>query len=271
MRGIAYSFAAVLAIACGLPANAASVLAPHRAVYDIALHDASDRSGITAVTGRMVYEFNGSPCEGYTVNFRFVTQIDSDETSRLTDQQTTTYESADGQTFTFSTKSYVNSQLENEVRGTATIGDGSTIVDLVKPAKNRIELERTMFPTQHMFDLLKRIEGGETFYETTIFDGSDGADEVMTTTVVIGRQGSNAPGDPEMEAIGGLKGERYWPISIAYFGEPEERGEGLPVYRIAFKLYANGVTRSILMDYGDFSMTGQLVGLEIFEHKADCG
>ena len=40
---------------------------------------ASDRSGITGLSGRMVYEFNGSPCEGYTVKFRFVTQIDTGE------------------------------------------------------------------------------------------------------------------------------------------------------------------------------------------------
>ena len=46
----------------------------HRAVYDLALDKASDRSGIIGLRGRMVYEFNGSPCEGYTVNFRFVTQ-----------------------------------------------------------------------------------------------------------------------------------------------------------------------------------------------------
>ena len=41
------------------------------------LDKASDRSGITGISGRMVYEFNGSACEGYTVKFRFVTQIDT--------------------------------------------------------------------------------------------------------------------------------------------------------------------------------------------------
>ena len=65
-------------------------LAPHRAVYDLALSEATDRSGITGLSGRMVYEFNGSACEGYTVKFRFVTRIETSEVSRLTDQQTTT-------------------------------------------------------------------------------------------------------------------------------------------------------------------------------------
>ena len=66
---------------------------PHRAVYDLELDSSSERSGIEAMYGRMVYEFNGSPCSGYTVGFRFVTQLDTGRSVRLTDQQTTTYES----------------------------------------------------------------------------------------------------------------------------------------------------------------------------------
>ena len=63
-------------------AAAARMLAPHRAVYDLALDKASDRSGITGITGRMVYEFNGSACDGYTVTFRFVTRIDTGDTTQ---------------------------------------------------------------------------------------------------------------------------------------------------------------------------------------------
>ena len=85
MRAMRIAF---LAVACcrpfssSLPAFAAQLLAPHRAVYDLALDKASDRSGITGITGRMVYEFNGSACEGYTVTFRFVTRIDTGDTTQ---------------------------------------------------------------------------------------------------------------------------------------------------------------------------------------------
>jgi hypothetical protein len=50
------------AAAVGLASAGASAqtLAPHRAVYDVALKDASDRSGITGMNGRIVYEFQGS-------------------------------------------------------------------------------------------------------------------------------------------------------------------------------------------------------------------
>lgn len=252
------------------PALAGSPLAPHRAVYDIDLDAASDRSGITGVQGRMVYEFNGSPCEGYTVSFRFVTQIDTDGSSRITDQQTTTYEDAAGKSFSFATKSFVDRRLDREIRGTANIDSGKTSVDLVKPDETNIELEKTQFPTQHLVDLLERANRGETFYETTIFDGSDGADQVMTTTVIVGKQGETKTGDPEIPAINDLKDENFWPVSIAYFEPTSDGGEELPVYRIAFKLYPNGITRSIFMDYGEFSMKGKLVDLSVFENSTDC-
>ena len=84
--------------ASGATAASANILVPHRAVYDLELKDASDRSGIAGMYGRMVYEFNGSACEGYTVSFRFVTQVDTGEEVRLTDQQTTTFEDGEGNT-----------------------------------------------------------------------------------------------------------------------------------------------------------------------------
>ena len=164
------------------------LLAPHRAVYDLALDKASDRSGITGITGRMVYEFNGSACEGYTVTFRFVTRIDTGDTTRLTDQQTTTFEDAEGKTFSFVTKSFVDQNLDKEIRGTATRDGKGVKVEIEKPEQQSIDLATTQFPTQHLVDLLDKADIGDTFYETSLFDGSEDADRAMTTTVIIGKQ-----------------------------------------------------------------------------------
>jgi hypothetical protein len=247
-------------------AYAASVLAPHRAVYDLELQDASDRSGITDIAGRMVYEFDGSACEGYTVNFRFVTQIATNEVSRVSDLQTSTYEDASGDHFSFVTKSYVDSQLDREIKGSATRNGDSIEVDLDKPEHRTLELQRTQFPTEHLQELIDRAQKDETFYETTIFDGSEDADKVMTTTVVIGDKAPIDTGDPEKGAMDSLSGDRFWPVDIAYFDL--SKGEELPSYRISFKLHENGVTRDIIMDYGDFSMKGRLVDLAMYERDA---
>ncbi len=248
----------------------AVALAPHRAVYDLVLDQASERSGITGITGRMVYEFNGSVCEGYTVSFRFVTRIDTREVSRLTDQQTTTYEEGDGKLFSFVTKSFVDQNPDREVKGTATIGQDGLKVDLDKPAENELDLDRTQFPTQHLIELIGKANQGETFYETTLFDGSEDANKVMTTTVIIGKEESAASSDPEMPAISPIQQEPYWPVDIAYFDLSTQEGEELPEYRISFKLHENGVTRDLTMDYGDFSMKGKLVNLSMFDAPKPC-
>jgi hypothetical protein len=246
-------------------ASALPFLQPHRAVYDLSLDKASDSSGITGISGRMVYEFNGSPCEGYTVKFRFVTQIDTSDNSRLTDQQTTTFEDAKGKTFSFVTKSFIDQALDKEVKGTATKEPKGVVVKLDKPQKATIDLASTQFPTQHLEELIDKAQKGETFYETNLFDGSEDADKIMTTTVVVGKPSVAEKDDPELPALNKLADDKYWPVDIAYFDESKKgEGEELPEYRISFKLHANGVTRGLTMDYGDFSMTGKLVDLSLF-------
>lgn len=271
MRAKRLAFLGLAASAAFAPAaaQAASVLAPHRAVYDLELDRASDRSGITDITGRMVYEFDGSACEGYTVNFRFVTQIDTSELSRLSDLQTSTYEDASGDHFSFVTKSYVDQKLDHEIKGSATRDQDGIEVDLDKPDQRTLELERTQFPTEHLLDLIERAEGSETFYETTIFDGSEDADKIMTTTVVIGNKAPVEAEDPEKAVMASLGEDRFWPVDIAYFDLSNGTGEEVPSYRISFKLHENGITRDIVMDYGDFSMKGQLVDLAMYERDQE--
>lgn len=247
------------------PTFAAAPLVPHRAVYDLVLDEASDKSGITGLSGRMVYEFNGSACEGYTVKFRFVTQIDTSENSSLTDQQTTTFEDADGKTFSFVTKSFTDQTLERELKGTARREADGLKVEIEKPEPNSVELEGTQFPTQHLVELIGKANTGENFYETSVFDGSEDGDEVMTTTVVVGKKEPVEKSDPEAPALAGLAKEKFWPVDIAYFDEATEGGEEVPEYRISFKLHESGLTRDLVMDYGEFSMTGKLVNLALFD------
>jgi hypothetical protein len=250
----------------------AGTLIPHRAVYDLSLEKASEHSSITGIAGRMVYEFAGSPCDGYTVTFRFVTRIDTEEASRLTDQQTTTYEDGEGRNFSFVTRAFVDEELNSELKGSARAEPDRTVVSIEKPQKQELTLEPTHFPTRHLNELLANARKGETFYESTLFDGSEEADKVMTTTIVIGKPGKASAGDPELKAMGALAGASFWPVDMAYFdlGEEGADGEELPTYRISFKLYENGMTRDLVMDYGDFSMTGTLVDLATFEAPEGC-
>jgi hypothetical protein len=257
--------AAIPIFATGAPVKA-QPLAAHRAVYDIALDEATDRSGIVGMTGRIVYEFQGTKCDGYTTNFRFVSRIRSASGDRLTDQQTTTYEDGSGDLFRFVTKTYVDEKLDHELSGTATHEDDALVVELKKPDREELVLDTALFPTAHIEDLLERAEAGETVYEKRIFDGSEDGDRIMTTTVILGPEKTGINGDAEN--AGPLRDEPYRNISISYFDASNDAsGEALPEYAIAFKLYRNGVTRDLAMDYGDFSLTGELTELEMLPQE----
>lgn len=261
-------FSGVCLAAPEATAASVSMLAPHRAVYDLELKDASDRSGIKSLKGRMVYEFNGSACDGFTTTFRYVTKIDNGEAERLTDQQTTTFESADGKDFEFLTKNFVDKAIDQETRGKATLGDAGLTVEVTKPLEAKYELGKSFFPTTHLVDLLSRAEKGETFYETQIFDGTEDADRTLTTTVILGAK-NKAANEGEDKDVTALVGADYYPVSISYFDPKSEGGEETPIYQIGFKLYENGITRDLVMDYGDFVLTGKLVDLKLFD-KPDC-
>lgn len=267
---MAFGSAAVLAgllstTASGMAQPAgASALVPHRAVYDLELANSEERSGISGVYGRMVYEMNGSACDGFTVNFRFVTRIDTEEFSRVTDQQTTTYEDLRAGTFEFVNRSFVDDALDSETRGTARRTDDSIDVEMEEPEETSLALDRALFPTDHMIELIAKAKAGERFYQSHIYDGSDDGDKIMLTTTVIGTPREPEAEDAEAEQAGPFANEAAWPVTIAYFNEAET-GDGVPDYQISFKLYENGLTRDLEMDYGDFVLRGTLTGLEVFD------
>ena len=245
-------------------AGVADALIPHRAVYDLELQDASERSGIDSMFGRMVYEFNGSACSGYTVGFRFVTQLDTGGSVRLTDQQTTTYENLEEGTFRFLTKSYVNEKLDTEVRGTAKSESEGTAVDLTTPKRARLTLDHAQFPTAQMISLIEKAKNGERFFQSHLFDGSEEGSKVMLTTSVVGSPKVSNDGETDLAATGDFADLPTWPVTIAYFDETKTDDE-TPIYRISFKLYENGITRDLIMDYGEFALKGTLASLEVFE------
>ena len=241
-------------------AGASEALLAHRAVYDLVLKNSTDRSGIDAMSGRMVYEFNGSACDGYTTRFRLVTRIVTGGESRTTDQQTTTYEDLRSRQFRFDTRSFLNGEPDKEVRGSAHGTPTATEVDLTMPAARHLKLPHSEFPTEHMLEMIRHAGSAETMYQSRIFDGSEEADQAPLTSMVLGGKEKAATGEGG-SGLSALRGETFWPATVAYFDD-SGKGDETPSYRIAFDLYANGVTRDLTMDYGDFVLHGTLVKFE---------
>lgn len=254
-------------VTTGAAAQGLSGLVPHRAVYDLELKDAAEKAGIKSMNGRMVYEFTGSECEGYKVNFRFVTQAEIGEEKRVSDQRSTTFEDIAGGRFEFESQSFTDDRLDKEVQGMAEDRKDKVSVDLMSPSEKQIDLQPSRFPTEHMLEVIKTARSGKHFFEARVFDGSDNGDKAVYTTTVVGSPTAVQPGDPDAKSAGKLEKEKTWPVTIAYFND--EKVDGVPTYSMSFKLYDNGVSRDLTMDYGDFALSGRLVKLD-FLPEAKC-
>ncbi len=246
-------------------------LTPHRAVYEMTLDDARSASGITGIDGRMVFEFSGSQCDGYTLNMRMVTQMtDSQGQTNLTDLRSSSWEQGNGQKFRFQSAQYLNDKLGDITMGRAVRNPPDRTVQVRLSQPNRAELNlsgQVLFPTQHSLALLDAARDGERLLQAQIYDGSEKGKRVYETTAFIGKP--VGAGTEQLEVSAKEKGLAElisWPVSIGYF-EPKA-GDLTPSYQIDFRLYANGVSRELLIDYGDFSIHGTLTSLEYLKDEA---
>jgi len=248
-------------------------LLPHRAVYDLSLIKASDRSGITGMNGRIVYEMTGSKCDGFSVRFRFLTEVQTARKSFTNDQRTTSFEGGDGRSFSFVNQSYLNGQLEQELRGRANRDAEKISVKITKPAPANVVLDDAIFMTEHMGVLIDAAQEQQSIVAAKLFDGSDKGDELVDTTAIIGKK------RPEVIQIEGepdkvsqmFKDQSAWPISVSYFSTAPsaEQGEKLPVYQVSFIMHESGVSRSLKMLYDDYSLKGDLKQIE-YLNKTIC-
>lgn len=267
--GLKLALGGIIAFLLSFSASVAMAedLIAYRGVYDLQLENMTEKSGITGLTGRMVYEFSGSKCEGYTTQFRFITQVDMKEaSSRMTDQQTTSFESADGHHFRFASKNYLDQEETKEIVGAAMLSSKGVEVKISRPEEETYKLKSAEFPIMHTRQIIKNALAGKHFFQARLFDASEDANALTETTVIIGKEKKGQP-DRETRIMGSYGNDPAWPVTISYFND-NDSGDGLPVYRTSFLLYKNGITRDLFMDYGDFSLRGRLVHLDILNDKA---
>ncbi len=244
--------------------------APHRAVYDITLERAASGSGVVELAGRMVYELNGSRCEGYTQNMRFVTRIVSqDGSEQVSDLRTSSWEDGAGKRLRFNSEQYRDSKLQESAAGDARRPDngGPVDVEMSKPEKNHITLDAgNLFPMQHSEALLMAAESNQKQLYVGLYDGSEKGEKVYQTSAWIGakRVGDATGGVPP-----GLAQVPSWPVSIAYYDQGKGNKDELPAYELSFRFFANGVSNEMVIDYGEFAVKGQLKDLKYFT-KSEC-
>jgi hypothetical protein len=251
------------------------LLAPHRAVYDLKLSKSHGSRGVEAVRGRILYDFSGNACEGYELKFRQVSELDSGEgQAALSDLRSSTWEDADAKKFRFNSENLFNEQQTDSVDGHAERNAKSVAVSLSKPKEKTISMPGgAVFPTEHMRRIIAAAREGKSVLEFPVYDGSETGEKLFNTLTVIGgpiRPGEKPTGDAGAKVPELVKLTR-WPVTISYFetkdGNADRGGEQTPVYSIGFELYENGISRALVLDYADFTISGEMTSLELKKPK----
>jgi hypothetical protein len=236
---------------------------PHRAIYDMSLTSVKNGSNITGVSGRMLFEW-ADVCDGWAVqqhlklHFTYAEGDESDVTSTEI-----TYESKDGKRYNFNIRRVSDGKETEHYVGKAALNDdGSGVASYSIPEGKTEKLPAgTIFPSAHTELILDKAAAGERLFTRHVFDGSDedGSNDVSAFISAPDAHWLDTEVNAQLKSSP-LLAWTAWPVRMAFFKKDTETGE--PDYEMNLNLLADGVARTMRIDYGDFSVTGTLSNIE---------
>ena len=124
-----------------------------------------------------------------------------------------------------------------------------------------------MFPVQHSIKLIEAARRGRTNFTADFFDGAEGGEKTYVVSAHIGKQIATSFNRtlPRVGQADKLDGMPAWPIMLSYFEQGSENKDALPVYEMGFLFYANGVSRRLVIDNGEYTMKGELSELRMLD------
>lgn len=275
-RGLAFSFAAAAAMAVAVGGAPQAVAAPtvpflaHQAAYELSLLKSRRNPAVDGASGRILYSFTGSECEGYTTEFRQVSQVDTEGgKSKVSDMRSTSWEDAAGKTYRFHISTVTDQVETSNVDGYAERSGDSVTVKLKQPSARTFTISKDIvFPTEQVRRIIDAARGGKSLLELDVYDGSENGQKVFHTLTVIGQpiSGDRAPAKPDVGTeTETLKGMTRWPVTVSYYDKAarEDAGEQTPEYAMSFELYENGVSRALKLDFNDFVIGGAMSKFDV--------
>jgi hypothetical protein len=267
---------AVASVLAGSRAEAVASIPflPHQALYDLSLVKSRGSNAINSARGRILYNFSGSACEGYTSEFRQVSELESGEDKvTLSDLRSTSWEDGAGNSYRFKIETRMNDSDASPVDGVAERVGDHVMVKLKQPQAKTFTLDgNTVFPTQQIQRIIEAARAGKSVLELEVYDGSDNGEKVYNTLSVIGQpipgDRTIASPDPSTESDA-MKSLTRWPVTVSYYdrGAKATEGEQTPVYSMSFELFENGVSRALVLDYNDFVVSGALGKFDVKDSK----
>ena len=256
------------------PAGAAATFLPHQALYELSLVKSRGTASVDSARGRILYNFSGSACEGYTSEFRQVSELNSGEGKvTLSDLRSTSWEDGAGKSYRFKIDTRINDTDSHAVDGIAERNGDHITVKLKQPASKNFTLDGSIvFPTEQIQRIIAAAREGKSVLELTVYDGSDNGEKVYNTLTVIGQP---IPGDRTIAAPDPsttndqMKSLTRWPVTVSYYDRDAttKDGEETPAYAMSFELYENGVSRALVLDYNDFVIAGAMGKFDVKDSK----
>src|SRR6202171_4747101 len=235
----------------GAEAAASGPFLSHQALYELSLVKSRGSNSINSARGRILYNFSGSACEGYTSEFRQVSELDSGEGKvTLSDLRSTSWEDGAGKSYRFKIDTRMNDADSSPVEGVAERTGDHVTVKLKQPEAKTFTLDgNTVFPTEQIQRIIAAAREGKPVLELMVYDGSDNGEKVYNTLSVIGQP---IPGDRTVAAPDPstandtMKSLTRWPVTVSYYDRDTKAkdGEQTPVYAMSFELFDNGVSRA---------------------------
>jgi len=255
-------------------AAASGAFLPHQALYELSLVKSRGSNAINSARGRILYNFSGSACEGYTSEFRQVSELDSSEGKvTLSDLRSTSWEDGAGKSYRFKIDARTNDSDSSPVDGIAERTGDYITVKLTQPQAKTFTLDgATVFPTEQIQRIVAAAKQGKSLLELTVYDGSDNGQKVYNTLSVIGQpiKGDKAVTSPDPSTSNEqMKSLTRWPVTVSYYDRDAKTGDGeqAPVYAMQFELFENGVSRALVLDYNDFVISGALGKFDVKDSK----
>jgi hypothetical protein len=266
---------AVFAVAGGsAKAAAGAPFLPHQALYELSLVKSRGSNPVNSARGRILYNFSGSACEGYTSEFRQVSELEVGEGKRmLSDLRSSSWEDGEGKSYRFKIDSRTNDSDASAVDGMAERSGDHITVKLKQPEAKTFTLDgATVFPTEQIQRIIAAAKAGKPLLELTVYDGSDNGQKVYSTLSVIGQPipGTKPVASPDPSTTSDqMKALTRWPVTVSYYDHEAQKkdGEQTPVYSMSFELYENGVSRKLVLDYNDFVIAGALGKFDVKDAK----
>lgn len=238
---------------------------PHRAVYKVVLDHVRAGSGISNVSGTMLFDW-ADACDGWAIQQKLTLHVSDREHDDIEiDSATAMWESKDGKAYNFYLRHMINGAEDEKYQGHAEIKDDSgKAIYTVPKEKAPIKLSvKTVFPAGHTKKILQKAQQGETFFSMPVFDGTDKAGYADVSAFISPSRKSDLTLLPAKLAKHKLIKKKFWPVRLAFFGPDSQTSA--PDYEMDIELQENGVAHSMRIDYGEFSIKGKLVSLEIPE------